>query len=632
MLQSIRNRAQGWIAWVIVILIAIPFALWGVHEYTGGAEETPVAEVAGENIDRREFQRTYHQQRTRLRDLMGDAYDTRVDEQALRHEVLDELINERVIHKATRDANFRLGDRELAQQIRSFGAFQEGEVFSEARYRQALQAQGMQPGEFEDLLRRDLLIQQLEMAVRTTAFATDHETERHLALSEQHRRVGFGRVGPEAFMAPGAISDEDIEAYYEAHRDEFHEPQRVELAYVSLTLEDLAARVEVSEDEVRAEYERNPAVFGGDPGRREASHILFLPEGEGDDGWARARERAEAVLDELEAGADFAELAAEHSDDPGSAAEGGTLGWFERDEMDEALADAVFAMEDTGAVDGPVRSEFGYHLVRLDGIEEDADAPGFEEVRDEVRRDIQRARAEALFFEESERLANLAYEHPDTLETAADAVDRPVETTEAFDRDGLESGIASRPEVIEAAFSEEVLEERFNSPLLEFDDDHVAVVRVREYHPSEQLPLEAVADEIRTILARERAVERAAEEAETIAERLRAGEAEPEALLTDWEPPRSVTRRDPGLPPAVSEAAFRMAAGDEPRYRAVSVGEGAFAVVALHGVIEMAPDDVPAEQRRQVRGQMAQALARHDYRQVVQALRDDTDITIHLGD
>ncbi|MFO8156380.1 MAG: SurA N-terminal domain-containing protein [Thiohalospira sp.] len=630
MLQSIRNRSQGWIAWVIVILITIPFALWGVHEYTGGAEETPVAKVADGTIDQREFQRSYNQQRTRLRELMGDAYDSQVDETELRREVLEQLVNERVIRLATRDAGFRLGDQELAQRIRSFGAFRDGDDFSEARYRQALQAQGMQPGQFEDILRRDLLIEQFEMAVRTTAFATEHEVERHLALAEQRREVGFGRVDPEAFMEPEAISDEAIEEYYEAHRDEFHEPERVALAYVTLSREDLSERVDVSEDEVRAEYEHNPAAFGGDPGRREASHILFLPEGEGEAAWDEAREEAEAVLDELESGADFAELAAEHSDDPGSAEEGGSLGWFEREEMDEALADAAFDMEETGQIEGPVRSEFGYHIVRLDGIEEDADAPDFEEVRDEVRRDIQRARAESLFFEESERLANLAYEHPDTLELAAEAVDRPVETTEAFDRDGLENGIASRSRVIEAAFSDEVLEERYNSPLLEFDDDEVAVVRVREHHPAEQLPLEAVDDRVRTILARERATERAHEEAEAIAERLRAGEAEPGALLDDWESPRTISRRDPGLPSAVSRAAFRMAEGEEPSYRVVDIGNSGFAVVGLYDVLETDPEDVPGEQRQQVRGQMTQALARGDYRQAVQALRDNTDITINL--
>ena len=631
MLQSIRNRAQGWIAWVIVILISIPFALWGVHEYTGGGAEQPVAEVAGHEIHRQEFQRAYNEQRMRLREFLGDEYDSAVDEQTLRSEVLEDLINERVLHRAALDAKMRLGDRELAERIRSFGAFRSGDDFDQASYRRALQAQGLQPGQFEDMLRRDLLIQQLEMAVMGTEFATTSEIDRHIALAEQRREVGFGRVAAADFMDRDAVTDEAITSHYEANRERYRDPERVALEYVILSLDDIAARVEVTEEELRAEFERNRAAYGASHSERRASHILILPDEEGEAGWSAALEQAEALHEELEAGADFAALAAEHSDDAASAGEGGDLGWFGRDEMDESVAEAAFAMNRPGQLSGPVRSDFGYHLIRLEAIEEDAEAPGFEEVRDEVRREFQRARAEALFFEESERLANQAYEHPDTLELAADAVGLAIRTTEPFTRDGLSDGIASHAEVLEVAFSADLLEDHFNSPMLELGDNTVAIVRMAEHFPAERLELAEVSERIRDELARERAVELARERAQELAGELSAG-AEPQARLGDWQSPRTIGRQSREVAPAISAAAFRMPSPEagQPRFRAVALEGGDQAVVGLYGVHSADPSEVPRQEREQLRRQMAMSLGRGANEQFVRALRDATDVSVRL--
>jgi len=627
MLDAIRSRAQGWIAWVIVILITIPFALWGVQEYTGGGGPPAVAEVDGQSIARQEFQRAFYQRRQQLQEVLGeDMAAAGFDEATIRQQVLQGMVEERLLLGALKEAGYAIGDRELASRIRAVRAFQEGGDFSRERYEQALTSQGMLPGQFEDRIRQDLLVQQLRAGVQETALATPRQVDDYIALWRQQREVGWLRVPLSDFADPQAVAEADIRSYYESHPERYRTPERVRVAYVELAMDDVAASIEIDEEALRQEYEARKDEFG-EPERRRARHILFTAQGSGDEGWSAARAEAEEVLERLDGGAAFAELAQEHSDDRASAEEGGDLGWFTRDDLAPAVTDAAFGME-SGEVAGPVRSEFGYHLVRLEAVDA-AEVPPFEEVRDELARSLRQGRAERRFVEATEELANLAYEHADTLQPASDALGLPIRETGPFGRQGTQEGIASHEAVTRAAFEGEVLEERYNSRLLELGDDRVAVLRVREHQPAQRRPLEAVSDDIRRTLARDRAAEAADQRAAELREELAAG-AEPSAQ-PGWQGPRSVGRRAGDLPDAVTRTAFRMARpGQGASFETTTLGDGDRAVIGVFGVTPGDPEALEDRERRRIQRQLVDANARAEFAGVVGALREEAEITINL--
>ncbi|MFP4181117.1 MAG: SurA N-terminal domain-containing protein [Thiohalospira sp.] len=627
MLDAIRNRAQGWIAWVIVILITIPFALWGVQEYTDGGGAPAVAEVDGHSIDRQEFQRAFYQRQQQLQEALGeDMAEAGFDEKTIRRQVIEGMVEERLLLEALRDAGYTIGDRELASRIRAVRAFQEGGDFSPERYEQALSSQGMQPGQFEDRIRQDLLVQQLRAGVEETALATPRQVEDYIALWRQQREVGWLRVPLSDFADPDAVSESAVREHYEAHPERYRTPEEVRIAYVELNLDRVAESMEVDEEALREEYEERKDEFG-EPERRRARHILFTAQGSGDEGWEEAREEAEEVLAKLEEDSEFEELAREHSEDRATAEEGGDLGWFARDDLDTAVTDAAFSLE-PGEVAGPVRSEFGYHLIRLEEVEE-SDIPPFEEVREELERSLREGRAERRFVEATEELANLAYEHADTLQPAADRLDLEIREAGPFSREGTEEGLGAREEVVEAAFEGEVLDERYNSALLELEDDRAVVLRVREHQPAERRPLEEVSDEIRETLARDRAAEAAEERAKELREKLASG-TEPESL-SGWQGNQRVGRRSEEFPDAVSRAAFRMARpGEEASFDTATLDNGDRAVIGVFDVIPGDPEDVDAEERQRIQRQLVEANARAEFAGIVGLLREQAEVTINL--
>ncbi|MGM0411720.1 MAG: SurA N-terminal domain-containing protein [Pseudomonadota bacterium] len=629
MLDAIRSRAQGWVAWVIVILITIPFALWGVQEYTGGGGAPSVAEVEGKSIDRQEFQRAFYQRRQQLQEVLGeDMAAAGFDEATIRRQVLDGMVEEELLLWALDGAGYTIGDEELASRIRAVRSFQDSGEFSRERYEQALSSQGMLPGQFEDRVRRDLLVQQLRAGVEDTALVTPRQVEDYIALWRQQREVGWLRLPLDDFADPDAVPEADIRAHYDEHPERYRTPERVRIAYVELDMDDVAEDIEIDEEALREEYEARQDEFG-EPERRRARHILFTAQGSGDEGWEEARAEAEKILAEQSEGEDFAELAREHSEDRATASEGGDLGWFTRDDLDPAVTDAAFGME-PGEVVGPVRSEFGYHLVRLEEVEE-AEVPPFEEVRDQLARTLRQGRAERRFVEATEELANLAYEHADTLQPAADSLGLEIREAGPFGRDGADEGLASEEAVVEAAFEAEVLEERYNSELLELDDDRVVVVRVREHEPAERRPLEAVEDRIRQTLARDRAAEAADERAEELQERLAEGES-PEAL-SGWEASRTVGRRSDELPGAVTQEAFRMARpGDGTSFGTATLGNGDRAVIGVFGVSAGDAEAMEEGERQRIRRQLTEANARAEFAGLVGTLREQAEVTINLDE
>jgi peptidyl-prolyl cis-trans isomerase D len=630
MLQTIRERAQGWIAWAIVILISIPFALWGIQSYLGVGSEPVVATVNGVEITEREFDSRYHEARLRLRERLGAAYRPELfEEKTMRRQVLETMIQDTLLLQVAHDLGLRASDQELREAIRTYPAFQKDGRFDKATYERMLELQGMRPTQYEDNLRQGLVRTQLSRAVVASELVTEVELKEAVRLQRQERRVKFVRVPRAAFINEEPIPDAELRAYYEANLNRFQTPERVRVRYVVLDTDKIDATETPDEATLRSLYEAERERFR-QPEQRTARHILITLDADADAAAAAAaRQRIEGIRQRIEAGEDFAALASELSEDPGSAGEGGNLGTFERGLMDPAFDQAAFSLA-LNELSAPVRSQFGYHLIEVTEVQP-ASVKSFEEVRGELASELAKRNAEGAYYDWAERLANLSYENPDSLEPAAEALGLPIQTSEWIDRNGGE-GVLGNPKVVAAAFSEEVLREGLNSDLIEPERDvqRALVLRVVEHEEAAAKPFDRVREEIEAVLRDQRATESANAAVNEMIQRLEAGEQLEEVIgdygLTEL---GLVSRTDAKVPPGVRDLAFRLPRPqkDEAVYEGTVLDEGDAALVVVTDVVDGSVDPSEQGQQAQIKAGLARAAGNAYYDALVSDLESRADIT-----
>lgn len=621
MLQKIREKITGWVAWTIVITIGLVFAVWGID--LSFTPRPKAAEVNGADVPVEPVRRAYQDQLSRFQQAFRGDVPTEIAAE-IRRGVIEQFVSRQLLQERVVGQGYRVSDAEVAEQLRSYEAFQIGGEFSMEAYRAALQGAGYTPAMFEAEQRRLLEVQQLQDAIVLSSFVTPAEVERRVALERELREVEWLSWPLERFLPEVEVSEADVEARYRDNPERWMTPESVDLAYIMVRLEDLAAEIEVSEDDLRAYYEselsREPERFLGLE-RRKAAHILLT----GDD----AEDQIKALRARIEAGEDFAAVAAEASDDPGSASRGGDLGWVERGMMVPAFEEALFAME-PGTVSEPVRSEFGWHLIRLEEVEQSGGAT-FDEVRDDLLAEFSSRQAEDRYYDDAEALAQLAFENPDSLQPAAEALGYEVRVIENVTRQGG-PGLAGNPSVLDAAWSESVFQERQNSTVIEVDDGEAAVVRVADYHPPEQRPLQEVAEQITAELKRERAAARVAELAAQAEPRLAAGEPVAEVaadLSADHVAGLTVVREDVTAPPAVVNAAFSAPRpAGEPQVSRAQGPTGEY-VVRILSATPGGLDLLRPEEQRELRDRTRGARASQELQAYLEDLRQQADVKIY---
>jgi peptidyl-prolyl cis-trans isomerase D len=582
MLQEIRERAQGWFAWAIVVLISIPFALWGIQEYLGFGRVPVLAKVNGQEITERDLDNAMHRQRPQAGEV-----DPEGGQAQRRQTVLDGMISETLLVQATDAMKMRVGDAAVVGAIRSVPAFQRDGHFDMPAYQQVLRQQGMQEAAFEQQLRRLLVTDQLVEGIRGSAFVTPAELRDSLRLSEQQRDAGYFVLRRSDFATTAAPTDDEIKAYYERNRDAFMSPERVQVEYLELDAAALAGSSQPDEEAIKGYFEQHRHELVQPPQRR-ARHILFAADAAAGAGkLAEAQQKAQTAIERLRKGEDFAALAKELSDDPGSAGQGGDLGLFERGVMVKEFEDVAFSLP-VGQVSEPVRSPFGVHLIEVTEVRE-GEEPSLETMRPKVVQALQRAEAERLFYEQVERLSDLTYENAGSLDPAAEALGLKSRVTDWFGREGG-LGVLAVPKVVAAAFSEEVRGEGRNSEPIEVGPEHTVVLRVRAHEPARLRPLEEVRTEVVARLADEKAAVAARARATELLGRARAGEGL-DALAKEagsgYERVARMGRRPVGVPPPIAQAVFglpRVPAGGSAAFVLVDLGNGDVAVAGLFGV------------------------------------------------
>ncbi|MGX2041406.1 SurA N-terminal domain-containing protein [Methylocaldum sp. MU1018] len=548
MLQAIRDRAQGIFAWVMLILVGVPFALWGIQNYLDSGKEQPLAIVGDRDIFEREVNQAYQQS---LSNLVGLA---EFDEKQLKHEALERLIREEVIAQNAEDKKLAVSDSAVREFIQTLPYFQTDGKFDKEKYKIMLSSQGLSPAQFVAQVRRALLMEQYQRGLLDSAFVTPDQVTALFRLKNQEREIEYLKVPLKT--SNRAISDAEIEDYYRKNLAAYQNPERVSVEYIAVRLEDIAKETQATEEDLRSLYEEQKANFTSEE-RRKVSHILVAVDPEGGEAAEKAAlTKINQIQDRLAKGEDFAKVAKETSDDLVSAQNGGDLGFITKGAMEQNFADAAFALQQ-GELSKPVKTSFGYHLIKVTELSA-AKTKSFDEVKDELRKTFQHNAAENKFYEQGQTLTELGYEHPDSLEPAAKALDLKIESTGYFTRDAGE-GIAAESAIRTAAFSEDVLNGR-NSDPIELGNEKAIVLRMKEHQPASDKPLAEVKEDIVSKLRAEDARQQTRKQAEEILRQAQQGVplsnlAKEHGLSVAKE---AALRRDAkNLSPALMNAAFK---------------------------------------------------------------------------
>jgi len=490
MLATIRDRAKGWIAWIIVGFITIPFALWGIGSYFENKKNPPVAEVNGDDISADTLQQALDSQRRALRETLGKNLDpAMLDSPQLREQVLEGLIRRMLLTQDVDQQGYRISNEQLNELVRSTPQFQRNGRFAPDLYERTLRNAGFRPGEFEDHLRQQNTVAQLRNGFVESAFVPHTEIARIARLLDQKRRFEYAVIDHNRFLGQVTVGDDEIEKYYRDNSDRYRVTEQVKIDYVMLTVRDLARDITPTEDEIRKAYAEASARYV-EPEMRRARHILVKIDNPDDPkAVAAAESRARELVAKARGGADFAQLARENSADTLTAGKGGDLGLLPRGVLETAFDDVLFSMK-PGAVSDPVRTSFGIHVIKLDAVQSEK-RKELASVRGEIVADLRRRAAEAKFVERTETFSDLAYEHPDSLTPVAESLGLQVQHSGWFGRHGGD-GIAANPKVVSAAFGDEVLKDGLNSHTIDLDNDSLVVLRVAEHRKPELRPLAEV--------------------------------------------------------------------------------------------------------------------------------------------
>jgi peptidyl-prolyl cis-trans isomerase D len=619
MLEAIRERAQGWIAKVILALITIPFAIWGIDSYfQGGGGEPPVASVGDDQVSQREFFRALQSQRDAAQERGNAKVD--IENKEFRQAVLDELVQIRLIANAAKGNGLTVAANQLDAVIKSAPVFQENGVYSEQRYQAWLREQGMGDKELAALIARESLAQQFQMAYGQGTVVAAASAERLSALMAQQREVNEAIFAADAYLKSVTVDDKAVEAEYNASKNDYATPAQVRIQYLALSAEVMSAGAKVGDEAAKQYYEANKARYQ-DPEQRSASHILVKADPQPAARQA-AKAKAEKLLAQVKAApARFAELAKQNSDDPGSAAQGGSLGNFTRDAMVKPFADATFGMK-AGEISGLVETDFGYHIIRLDGITPGKLAP-FEAVKAEIQSELSRQEAERKFAEAADRFSNLVYEQPDSLAPAAKEFGLAVQESGWIGREQAEPAMLAKPALMDALFSPEALDKKQNTEAIEVAPGVLVSARVLEHKAAGVRPLAEVAAVIRAKLSLRAAQAKAVEAGQAALKALSAGQA-----VAGLSAPMLVSRMQPlNLPPDGLKAVFRAGVAKLPATVGVETRDG-YRLYRINKVIEAPSDE---NRRKMVQRDLSRLAAQEELKAYLAYVKAKTGVKINTA-
>ena len=623
MFDLVRNNKR--LVQILLALITLPFAFWGIESYQRNSSTAQdLAEVGGQKITLQEFAQAQRDQQERLRAVLGRDFDPALlDTADQRAELLDGLIKQRLLAMQSAKSNLVVTDQQLREIITALPAFQENGKFSKARYDALLRAQGMSDVVFEARLRRDVEMQQLNGAVADSSLVAKEQVGRMLAIQGQQREVSEVLLSFEQFAGEVKLAPDAAKTYYDAHPAEFLLPEQARAEFVALTGAALAALESVSEADMRAWYDSNV-------GAKFEVRVA-------------AQKKAEELLAQLRLAPEkFAELAKQHSQDPGSKDNGGDLGFFARGSMVKPFDEAVFKLK-SGQMSGLVETDFGFHIIKLAAIKAAKDgepeqrqashilinapaaAKDFQAMRADIERDLKKQRLGKKFAEAAEVFANLAYEQPDSLQPIADKFKLKVQQSGWLTRKvDAAAGALNNQKILDALFSPDSIKSKHNTEVVDTGADTLLVARVVEYKPAAVRPLDEVKAEIAKKLVQQESMALANQRGAAKYADVKQGK---DADLA-WGSAKIVGRQGkPVVHPDALQAIFRADISKLPAYLGVELRDRGYGLYRISRIIDAPP--VEAATEKNMREQLARQAAQQDYAAYLASLKARTKIEIN---
>lgn len=617
MMDRLREGVSSIAVKIILGLIILSFIFAGVGNYLISGSNNAAAKVGGTEIARGEFEQAYQNERNRMQSQLGDYFSNLLADPSyvasFRKSVLDRMVNDLLLEQHAESLGLRVSDDQIRQAILEMPQFQNEGKFDQDIYQSALRRAGFTPDSFAEYLRRDLVRNQLVTALQGSEFTLQGEVEAQGQLIAQTRDIRTITLSPQEFADKVDLTDDEIARFYQQNPDNYTRPEQVKLSYIELSAEQLKSDLAVSDEQARQYYQEHLDKYSSAE-QRKVSHILV----QGDD-----EQKAQAILDELNNGADFATLAEEKSEDIGSAQDGGSLGWIERDTMDPAFEQAAFSLQQAGDVSGLVKSDFGYHIIKLDELKAPVAKP-YDEVAEQIKTELTDQQAIDRYYELQTELEKVAFESPDSLDDAAQAISASIERTDFISEQALPS-VLNNPSVIQAIDSPEVKEDGLNSEVIEVAPEHVVVVRVEDARPQKVLPLEEVKSQVVTELSAQKGKQQAQALAGKLVDALKQGDR---ALLDEhnlaFGELEMIDRSSP-----LAETVYAM---PKPEQGAVTYAqatdfEGNVVVVELDKV----EAKVDEQYQEQIGTQLSRIGTQQDLSGVISVLRNNTDIEYFLA-
>lgn len=503
MLQLIRDRAQGIIIWIIVGLVILAMSSFILNSYLGGSVKTYVAKVNDQKISDRQYQIAFNNYEQRMRKMLGSSFSKFFNADMMRQNVINGLVTNALMQQLTKAAGFRASPDQIASAVEKEPAFKVNGKFSRERYKQLLAQVGYTPAQYESEIADSLVQNQFINGVESTAFVLKSQAAEYLRLEQQQREVGYLLVNMPDLRKTVSVSDKEIKDYYEAHLSAFMTDEQVQVSYLDLSKQELAKGVKVDDADLREYYNNHKANYTTED-------------------YAAARKKIEKIAARIKKGESFAKLAKKYSQDPGSARKGGDLGFFSRGMMVKPFEEAAFKLK-IGQVSKPIRTQFGYHLIKLIAIRNNGKEErrvrhilikpvkkieSFEKAKAQIKHAVQLQRADKIFYQDADKLDRLTYEYQDSLDPAAERIGLKVQVSPFFSRHGG-TGIWHNQDVVKAAFSDDVLKGGLNSDMVKITEHHMLVLRLKEHKPAAQKPLAKVKQQIKALLQTQKATQEA---------------------------------------------------------------------------------------------------------------------------
>jgi peptidyl-prolyl cis-trans isomerase D len=621
------EKHKRWIMIALSILIIPSFAMFGINYYFDDSSGSgAVAKVAGTTISPTDFEQALRERQEQLRQMMKDKADPALlDSNEVRNAVVNSLVERRALLAHALKSGLAVPDEQVRKLITEVQYFRDDATgqFSATKYEELLRRQGKTPVMFEEGVRQDLRVSQVRDTVDKSAFVSEAVVKRLGKLREQQREISQWTMTPDQVFARVTVSDEEVRKFYDDRQNDFRIPERVKVEFIVLTPDDAAKGVTIPDSDIKAVYEKNAAQYGK-PEERRASHILLTvakdatPEVK-----AETRKRAEQILEKVRKDPrSFAELAKKESQDPGSAANGGDLGFNARGGMVKPFDDAVFSIK-AGEYAGPVETQYGFHVIRLDAIKPGETVP-FEKVRGEIEAELRKAQAGKLFADAAEELQIKVVEQSDSLKPAADALKLAVQTSDWITRNGGgQPATLVKPAMLAKIFSEDSIKQKRNTDAVEVDANTVISARVVEHREAHVLPFDEIKGEVRRQVQIDKALKLSEQEGKATLERVKKGDDKGVV----WSAPVMVSLGNPGsLQAQAARDVFSADPARLPVYVGVPADKGKFVVYRVSKVIEAPEPSV--EDRKALAKQIAQLAAQQQFDAYTQTVKATMGVSV----